>query len=91
MCSAQSRGLALIIVALFCFLLLSKKLHFFMMDKFISWPKLVPAFICFTYLWGKRNVLVPRKSCVKDLLVPIKFLLVPDNQTEVLLHPDEVD
>ena len=41
------------------------------------------------YSWTKRNVLVPRTSRVKDLLIHIKFLLALNNRTEVLSHPVE--
>ena len=33
-------------------------------------------------------MLVPWTSRVKELLIQIKFLLVPDNQAKVLSHPD---
>lgn len=58
---------------LFSLLLLIENLHFFScMDKFISCQRLVSVF-------SIRNVLVPRRS-------RIKFLVVPDKQTEVLSH-----
>lgn len=57
------------------------------MNKFTSWQRSFGSFNLFYYLWAKRNVVVPHISRVKDLLVWIKFLLLPDNWTEVLLHP----
>ena len=71
---------------------------FLSIDKFISWQRLVSVFPCFI-ICGQRevcltlgSVLVPRRKCAcpsdKDLLVQIKFLLVPGNRTEVLSDCD---
>jgi len=45
---------------------------------------------CFRGCSAIRNVLDPRTSHVKDLLVWTKFLLVPDNWTGVLAHPENI-
>ena len=60
------------------------------MDKYIYLGKGLSqfSFVLFFYLWAKRNMLVLRTSRVKEVLIQIKFLLVLDNQTEVLLHLD---
>ena len=53
--------------------------------------KTCTSFHLFYYLWAKRNVLVSWTSREKALLIQIKILLVPNNQTVVLLQPEVID